>query len=80
MNAPGRTTAKPEGRSPGKPRAARPAISTLSACLLLIAMAGALLGLVRTHPQVRSIADWTCGIAVIALAASLVHDARKPRR
>ncbi|WP_426663898.1 hypothetical protein [Rhodanobacter aciditrophus] len=62
-----------------KPRPSQPAISTRSTCLLLVAMAGALLGLVQGHPLVRLIADWTCGIGVIALAASLVRDARGPR-
>ena len=60
-----------------KTRSTRPAFSMLSTSLLLIAMGGALLGLMWGYPSIRIAADWVCGISVVALLASLVNDARK---
>ena len=55
----------------------QPAFSTLSVWLLLIAVASALVSIVRGYEPIQTIAEWVCGISVIALVASLVYDARK---
>lgn len=55
----------------------QPAFSTLSICFLLIAVASALVSIVRGYEAVWSIAEWIGGISAIALVASLINDARK---
>ena len=54
-----------------------PAFSTRSTCFLLIAVASALVSMVRDYESVWQIAEWICGISVLALVASLVYDARE---
>lgn len=46
-------------------------------CLLLVAIASALISIVREYEAVWPVADWICGISVVALIASLVRDARR---
>lgn len=60
-----------------KPQSTESAFSMLSICFLLIAVASALVSIVRGYESIRSIAEWVCGISVLALVASLVNDARK---
>lgn len=64
-----------------KNHAAGRAFSTLSASLLLIAVAGAVVGTLASvawdDEFIRRVAYWICGISVVALVASLIHDARK---
>lgn len=55
----------------------QPAFSTLSTWLLLMAVASALASLVRGYESIQSVAEWVCGISVVALVASLINDARK---
>ena len=54
-----------------------PAFSVLSIVFLLIAVAGALASIVTGYESIRSVAEWVCGISVLALTASLVNDARR---
>ena len=54
-----------------------PAFSTLSIFFLLIAVASALVSIVREYEAIWSIAEWVCGISVVALVASLINDSRK---
>lgn len=60
-----------------KERSSEPAFSTLSICLLLMAVASALVSIVKDYESIWPIADWICGISVVALIASLIYDARK---
>ena len=64
-----------------KNRAARGAFSTLSTSLLLAAVAGAvartLASVLWDHESIWRVANWICGISVVALVASLINDARK---
>ncbi|OOG55130.1 hypothetical protein B0E47_10030 [Rhodanobacter sp. B05] len=64
-----------------KGHAARRALSTLSISLLLIEVAGTVVGalasVVWDYEPVRRIAAWVCGFGVVALVARLVNDARK---
>ena len=60
-----------------KSQSAEPAFSTLSTCLLLIAVASALVSIVRDYQSIWPVAEWICGISVVSLVASLVYDARK---
>lgn len=49
----------------------------LSTCLLLVAVASALISIVRGNEFIWSATDWIGGICAVALVASLIHDARK---
>lgn len=61
-----------------KPSSAPPAFSSLSIGLLVVAAASALLSLVRDEfPVLWTGAAWICGISVLALLGSLIHDVRK---
>lgn len=54
-----------------------PAFSTRSIFLLLIAMACALISIVKGYEAIWSVVEWIGGISALALVASLVSDARK---
>ena len=54
-----------------------PAFSILSTCLLLIAVVSALVSIVKDYQPIWPVAEWICGISVLALVASLIYDARK---
>ncbi|HTV84633.1 MAG TPA: hypothetical protein VME63_04470 [Dyella sp.] len=54
-----------------------PAFSTRSIFFLLMAAASALVSIVREYQMVWTVAEWICGISVLALIASLIADARK---
>jgi hypothetical protein len=57
---------------------APPAFSPLSIGLLVVAVASALLSLVRDEfPVLWTGAAWICGISVLALLGSLIHDMRR---
>jgi len=60
-----------------KSQSTEPAFSTLSTCLLLIAVASALVSIVKDYQSIWPVAEWICGISVVSLVASLVYDARK---
>lgn len=60
-----------------KTRSAEPAFSTLSIVLLLIAIAAALVSIVRGYESAWPVAEWIGGVSALALVASLVNDARK---
>jgi hypothetical protein len=60
-----------------KTQSTEPAFSTLSMVLLLIAVACALVSIVRGYASIWPIAEWVGGISALALIASLVNDARK---
>lgn len=51
--------------------------STLSTCLLTVAVASAMASIVRIYEPLWPIVDWICGVSAVALVASLVRDARK---
>jgi len=54
-----------------KGHAARPALSAPSISLLLIAVAGAVVSVVRDGEPVRRVAAWIRGIGMVALVASV---------
>jgi hypothetical protein len=54
-----------------------PAFSTRSVCFLLIAAASALVSIVREYEVFWTVAEWICGVSVLALVVSLIDDARK---
>lgn len=60
-----------------KSQSTEPAFSTLSIFFLLIAVASALVSIVKDYESIWPIADWICGISVLALVASLIYDARR---
>lgn len=60
-----------------KTHSSEPAFSNLSVCFLLIAVASGLASFVRGYESIWSIAEWICGISVLALVASLITDARR---
>jgi hypothetical protein len=64
-----------------KDHVAKRAFSMLSIGLLLVAVASvlvsALISIVGDHELIWRTANWTCGISVAVLVASLIHDARK---
>jgi hypothetical protein len=60
-----------------KSQSTEPAFSTLSICFLLIAVASALVSVVKEYESIWLIADGVCGISVVALVASLINDWRK---
>ena len=60
-----------------KTHSTEPAFSTLSIIFLLIAVASTLVSLVKEYEPIWPIADWICGISVLALVASLINDSRK---
>jgi hypothetical protein len=60
-----------------KSHAAKRAFSTSSVSLLLVAAVSALVSMVGDHELIWRTANWICGISVVALVASLIHDARK---
>lgn len=60
-----------------RPQSTQPAFSTLSILFVLVATASALVSIVRGYEAIREVAEWICGISVLALGASLINDARK---
>lgn len=60
-----------------KSQSTEPAFSTLSIFFLLTAVASALVSIVKDYESIWPIADWICGISVLALVASLIYDARR---
>lgn len=60
-----------------KTQSAEPAFSMLSIVLLLIAIAAALVSIVRGYESIWPVAEWVGGISALALVASLINDARK---
>jgi hypothetical protein len=60
-----------------KSHSSEPAFSNLSICFLLIAVASALVSIVSGYESVWPVAEWICGISVLALLASLINDTRK---
>lgn len=61
-----------------KTSSAPPAFSPLSIGLLVVAATCALFSLVRHEfPVLWMGAEWICGISVLALLGSLIHDARR---
>lgn len=60
-----------------KTQSTEPAFSVLSIVLLLIAIACALVSIVRGYASMWPMAEWVGGISALALIASLVNDARK---
>jgi hypothetical protein len=51
--------------------------STLSTCLLVVAVASAMASIVRVYEPLWPVVDWICGVSAVALLVSLIHDARK---
>jgi hypothetical protein len=64
-----------------KNHATKRAFSTLSTVFLLIAVVAAvvstLTSVVWDYEPIWRVANWICGIGVVSLMVSLVHDARK---
>ena len=60
-----------------KPRLSTSAFSTRSIFLLLIAVACALISIVRDYTWMWPVAEWIGGISALALIASFASDVRK---
>lgn len=60
-----------------KTESTEPAFSVLSIFFLLVAIACALVSIVRGYESIWPVAEWVGGISALALVASLVNDARK---
>lgn len=61
-----------------KTSSAPPAFSPLSIGLLVVTSTSALFSLVRDEfPALWTGAAWVCGISVLALLGSLIHDVRR---
>ena len=60
-----------------KSQSTAPAFSVLSTGLLLIAVASALISVVRGNEFTWTATDWIGGICSVALVLSLINDARK---
>lgn len=60
-----------------KSPSAKRAFSTWSACLLFVAVVSALVSVIRAYEPFWLVAQWVCGISVVALVVSLIVDARK---
>ena len=54
-----------------------PAFSTRSIFFLLLAVASGLVSIIRDYGFIWAVAEWVCGVSMLALVASLILDARK---